>query len=49
MTKETWQDSEVKCKLVCKEPAKNGGCFEGPEIKPPLVRKPDNYTKVPNV
>ena len=47
---ETWTDSPVKGKLVCKEPAKDGGCFEGnASPKPPVVRKPDNYTRVPNV
>lgn len=49
MTRETWDESPIKGKLVCKEPAKFGGCFEGPDLKAPLVRKPDNYAKTPNV
>lgn len=49
MARETWADSPIKGKLVCGEPAKVGGCFEGPQIKPPAFRKPDNYAKIPNV
>ncbi len=49
MARETWDESPIRGKLVCKEPAKAGGCFEGPQVKPPAVRKPDNYAKTPNV
>lgn len=47
--RETWERSPVKGKLVCRVPAKAGGCFEGPEPKAPPRTPDDNYYRTPNV